>query len=137
MLAKGPQVTIEDTGSTNRPGLRVIVDRDGHATVEPRHGESQQVVLPEHLCERFMQHVEAAGPMNELPAVHCIKSVSFGSRTFVEFKGNRSPDLSCPASDDPRSVALRKDADEILRAAREAAGIHPGRVVTLPAPHPH
>ncbi len=138
MFAKGPQVTVEDTGSTNSPGLRVMFDRDGHATVEPRGAETQHITLPEPLCKRLLQDVEAAGPVNELPAVHCIKSVSFGSRTFVEFNGNRSPDLSCPAGDDPRSRTLRKDANDILLAAREAANIpSSGRVFTVPAPHSH
>jgi hypothetical protein len=137
MLAKSPQVTVEDTGSTNRPGLRVTFDRDGHATVEPRRGEVQRVTLPARLCKQFIEHVEAAGPMNELPAVHCMKSVSFGSRTFVEFKGQRSPDLSCPAGDDTHSQALQKDANEILQAARHAANLHSGRVFTVPAPHTH
>jgi len=143
MFAKGPQVTVEDTGSTNSPGLRVIFDPEGHASVEatqrePRQGETQHVNLPGPLCKRFLHDVEAAGHMNELPAVHCIKSVSFGSRTFVEFNGNRSPDLSCPGGDDPRTLALRKDANEVLQAAREAANIpSSGRVFTVPAPHSH
>ena len=138
MFANAPQATVEDTGSTNRIGLKVTFDRDGHATVEPRQGETQHINLPGAMCHRFMHDVEAAGPMNELPAVHCVKSVSFGSRTFVEFNGNRSPDLSCPATEDARSLALQKDANEILQAAREAAGIHSGRarIFTVPAPHP-
>ena len=135
MLAEPPQVTVEDTGSTNRAGLRVTFDREGHASVEPRSGELHHVNLPEPICKRFMQDVAAAGPVNELPAVRCMKSVSFGSRTFVEVNGNRSPDLSCP-SGDARSQALEKDANELLQAARQAANIHSGRVFTIPAPHP-
>ncbi len=136
MFANAPQATIEDTGSTNRPGLRVSFDRDGHATVEPRGGETQRLNLPGGICKRFMQDLEAAGPVNELPTVHCMKSASFGSRTFVEFQGNHSPDLSCPTNGDVRSLGLQKDANEILQAAREGAGIHSGRVFTIPAPGP-
>jgi hypothetical protein len=135
MSAKAPQVTIEDTGSTNRAGLRVTLDREGHASVESRNGEPRQVKLPEAVCKRFMKDVEAAGPLNELPAAHCMKSVSFGSRTFVEYNGDRSPDLSCP-SGEARSQVLEKDAREILQAAREAAHIPSGRVFIMPAPHP-
>lgn len=133
MSASTPHVTIEDTGSTNRSGLRVTVDREGHATVEPRNGETQHVNLPARLCRRFLEQVEVAAPLNEMPAVHCIKSVSFGSRTFLDFNGTRSPDISCPAADE-RIQTLAKDANEILQAAREAAGIGPGRIFTLPAP---
>ncbi len=135
LLANTSRATIEDTGSTNRPGLRVTFDREGHAAVEPRHGETQHVTLPSRICKRFMQDLEAAGPVNELPAVHCMKSVSFGSRTFVIFEGNRSPDLSCPVTENPRNLALQKDVDEILHAARDAAGIRSSRVFTIPAPH--
>jgi hypothetical protein len=135
MSAKSPQITVEDTGSTNRPGLRVTFDREGHASVEARNGETQHVRLPEAVCKRFMQDVNAAGPMNELPEAHCMKSVSFGSRVFVEYNGSRSPDVSCP-SGEARTQALEKDAREILQAAREAAHIPSGRIFTIPAPHP-
>ena len=135
LLAHPQQATVEDTGSTNRAGLSVTFDREGHATVNPRNGEPQHVTLPEPLCKRFMQNLEAAGPLTELPAVRCVKSVSFGSRTFVEFNGGRSPDLSCPSSD-ARSQLLQRDANEVLQAAREAANIPSGRrVFTVPAPH--
>jgi hypothetical protein len=83
-----------------------------------------------------MQDLEAAGPMNELPAVHCIKSVSFGSSTYIEFQGQRSPDLSCPAAANPHLQALQKDAREILQASRSAANIPLSRrIFTMPAPH--
>lgn len=140
ITANSPQATVENTGSTNRAGLRVTVDREGHATVEPRgrapeagRGESHRVHLPEELCRRFLRDLETAAPVNELPAAQCLKSVSFGSRTFVEFDGGRSPDLSCPA-DDPRTQALQKDTNDILEAARQAADIHTDRVFTTPAP---
>lgn len=136
MSAKLTQITVQDTGSTNRPGLRVIFDQQGSATVEPAQGQSQDVKLPEALCSRFLHDLETAGPLNELPAAHCMKSVSFGSRTFVEYNGSRSPDLSCPSSD-ARSQSLEKDANDILKAARQAANLPSSRrVFTVPAPRP-
>jgi hypothetical protein len=47
LSAKERQATIEDTGSTNRVGLRVTFDETGHATVESRSGDTRQVDLEE------------------------------------------------------------------------------------------
>lgn len=135
MSAKTPQIAVEDSGSTNRAGLRVTFDSEGQASVEPRNGPVQHVTLSQQLCKRFLQDIETAGSLSELPAAHCFKSVSFGSRIWVEFNGNRSPDLSCP-SGDARSQALQRDANELLEAARQAANIRSRRVFTIPAPHP-
>lgn len=135
MCAKPSSISVEDTGSTNRPGLRVTLDREGHATVEPSRGETQHVNLPADLCRRMIQDVSDAGALNELPTVHCMKSASFGSRLFIEWNGDRSPDLSCPGGQDRRSQTLQKDANDILQAAREAANIPAfGRTFTVPAP---
>ena len=111
------QVTIIDTGSTNVPGLNVTIEKAGpEALVERRGGVKQKVTLTQEMCGHLLQDLKAAGPLNELPARHCMKSVSFGKSLFIEYNGVRSPDLSCPQSD-PRSVALRTDAAEILNAA--------------------
>lgn len=131
-----PQATIEDSGSTNTVGLRVTVGGDGQARVEARTGEVRQVKLSKAMCERFLHDLEEAGPLNLLPARHCIKSVSFGSRITIEYKGARSPDLSCPAPAGPHVTALEKDAHEILETVRRTTGIRSRNVFSVPAPHP-
>lgn len=134
LLAADSQATIEDTGSTNRPGLRVTLDDSGRATVEPRTGETQHVKLPHDLCLQFMRDLKAVGPLADLPARHCVKSVSFGSRLFVEFNGDRSPDLSCPVQQESAEIEnLKKDIQTILQAARSAADIPAHRAFTVPA----
>ncbi|MGA8029733.1 MAG: hypothetical protein WB992_21525 [Bryobacteraceae bacterium] len=125
LSAAGPQATIIDTGSTNRPGSRVTVDVEGNAIVEPRNADVVRMKLPEDLCKQLMHDIAAAEPLSALPAVHCMKSVSFGSSLFIEHDGNRSPDLNCPSQRDDRAAALQKDAKEILKAAR-ATGPSPG-----------
>ena len=131
LYATGSQATIEDTGSTNRPGLRVTIDHDGHATVEQRNGQIDQVKLPGGLCSQFMRDLKEVGPLASIPARHCMKSVSFGSRLFVEFERDKSPDLSCPGQPEPRIGALQKDAQQILAAAREAARIQQRNIITV------
>lgn len=128
--AGASQVSVIDSGSTNRPGITVRLDKTGDATVEQRNSAPQSMKLDAHLCERLMRDVAAAGVLSALPEKHCMKSVSFGSRLYVEFKGDRSPDLSCPFQSDPRARALQQDANEILRAVRTKFG--PNRVRVSP-----
>lgn len=129
------QATIIDSGSTNRPGLRVIIDPQGHATVIERNGETHHIKLPEQKCGAFLHSVKSAAPLSDLPAHHCFKSVSFGSSLFIEYQGQRSPDLSCPGQQNSDSAALQKEAREILQAARSAAGIRGHEVFTTVKPH--
>jgi hypothetical protein len=108
------QVTIIDTGSTNRPGLQVTLDASGNA--KARGAEGRVIRLNSAICKRFMLAVQSAAPLHALTAAHCMKSVSFGSRLFIEYHGERSPDLSCPVQGNPRVDALKKQAAEILAA---------------------
>jgi len=115
------QITIIDTGSTNVAGMNVKLENAGpEATLEPRGGTAQKMTLPKELCSRLMDDLKTAGPLNELPAVHCMKSVSFGTSLFIEYNGVKSPDLSCRQSD-PRAVALKKDAMDIMALAKTHA----------------
>jgi hypothetical protein len=122
-LSTSAQVTVIDSGSTNVPGMRMTVERSGHrAILERKDGSKQRIKLTKEICDRVLQDVEAAGPLNELPVRHCMKSVSFGKSIFLEYKGVRTPDLSC-RQDDPRAAALKKDAEEILSAAPSANAV--------------
>ena len=97
--------TIVNSGSTNRPGFRIAVARSGIAemTSTPRgfagrkgapSGPTRRT-LPQSLVEKFYSDLNAAKPLSALPAVHCAKSVSFGSTLAVAFGGEQTPDLSC------------------------------------------
>jgi hypothetical protein len=121
--ANSPQVSVIDSGSTNRAGATITIDEVGNATVEQRGSEPQSTKLAAELCQRFIRDVKAAGPLSALPPQHCPKSVSFGSSLYVAFNGDRSPDISCSPQKDPRSAALQKDANEILATVRKQLGI--------------
>jgi len=84
--------------------------------LERKDGSKKRVKLTKEVCDRVVQDLEAAGPLNELPVGHCAKSASFGKSIFIEYKGVRTPDLSCQQPD-PRAAALKKDAQELLSAA--------------------
>jgi hypothetical protein len=112
------QVVITDTGSTNRPGMTVTLGAKGKAEIAGRHGEKAEMELQADLQIRLMKHVEAAMPLDQMNAAHCAKSVSFGSRMYVTYKGVRSPDISCSGQTDPNTIALQKDAQEIMGMAK-------------------
>ncbi len=118
--AENTQATIIDTGSTNRPGAQVTLDADGNARVQPRGLTPHAIRLNSDLCRRFLLALQSAAPLQTLPAAHCMKSASFGSRLFIEHNGERSPDLSCPTQQDTRTDTLKKQAIEILQQAQTA-----------------
>lgn len=111
------QATIEDTGSTNMAGVKMIVNPSGTAEVQPRNAQSRKTTVDVHLSERLFQDLKSVGPLSALPPVHCIKSVSFGSSLYVEFNGERSPDLTCPAQPDSKLAMLQKDVHDLMDAA--------------------
>ncbi|SRR5579875_1349316 len=128
------QATIIDTGSTNRPGLTITVNPSGKAEIQPRDGETQKTSFDAHLCARLFEALKAAGPLSALPKVHCMKSVSFGSSLYVEFNGERSPDLNCPAPADSKLAGLQKDVRALMDAAQPASRT---RVRTFTTTIPH
>jgi hypothetical protein len=99
---------IENSGSTNGAGWRMVIRSSGQATTQvlSRHGPetgpaSQSTPAPftpdPALVETFFRDVRAARDSNEPPAT-CMKSASFGSRTMVLWHGWSSGDLSCPGN---------------------------------------
>jgi len=111
------QVVVTDTGSTNRMGMSITMGSRGHALIENRAGTKVKMKLASQLHTRLMKDLEAAGPLDRLQVQHCAKSISFGSSTFITYKGVRSPDLSCSGQADPVAAALQKDLEEIMTAA--------------------
>jgi len=132
------RATIIDTGSTNRQGVRVTVDSEGHATAAAGTSSPNtagdvpvhELSLEPNICRQFIQQIQAAGSLASLPVHHCMKSASFGSRLIVEMKGEQSPDISCPGQTDAHAQALQKSAQEILQAAQKASGIGGARIFT-------
>jgi len=119
VFAATSQATIIDSGSTNRPGVRVIVNESGdRVVVEQRDGTQVETTIPKKIRERFLRDIEAAAPLDVLPVGRCMKSASFGSRLYVESNGVRTADLACFPQPDPRAEALRKDAEDILHLAQ-------------------
>jgi hypothetical protein len=121
--AEPDTATITVSGSTNRPGFRIVVDQSGAAeltsttrklSTSQEQSKPIRRMLPRATVERFQADLKAAKPFTSLPEVRCMKSASFGSTLTVEFGGEQSPDLRCG---DGGNVAMRnliRDANEII-----------------------
>jgi hypothetical protein len=122
-LAEGDAATIVNSGSTNRAGFRIVVERSGTAvlTSSPRRfgargaqPEPVRRTIPAALVDSFYAGLAAARPFTSLPAVHCAKSASFGSSLTIEFGSEHTPDLSCGDGGNSFMRDLIRDANQIV-----------------------
>jgi len=102
-----------NTGSTNALGYRVVIQSNG--SVEYVQGSSRATAqIPAALASKFYAHLTAAMPLSRLHAAPCMKTTSFGTMTFLWWRGQRSLDVSCPG--DAKATALNADAIAIAAA---------------------
>jgi hypothetical protein len=121
----GQSVLIANSGSTNTPGFQIVVEQSGKAeyTVHPRRRrgggpgtpETISKKIPLSLVKSLYADVNAARPLASLPAQHCAKSVSFGTRLTIQFGDDESPDLSCGDGGNTSMQALIRDAAAIIK----------------------
>jgi hypothetical protein len=121
--AEPDPATIIGSGSTNRPGFRIVVDHSGGAeltsttrklSTSQEQSKPIRRTLPRATIERFHADLNAAKPLTSLPEVHCIKSASFGSTLTVAFSGEKTPDLNCGDGGNVAMSNLIRDANEII-----------------------
>ncbi len=136
LLAKSPKTTlkmatIENTGSTNTRGYGLFVYSNGQVAVgglsrqdsslpEPHSPRISQLV-----ASKFFHDLAAAMPLTKLTVRHGMRSASFGTSTYVTYKGQRSPDLTFGG--DAPANALKADIDAITKA------LHVGNMPRRPA----
>jgi hypothetical protein len=116
-------ITIVNSGSTNAAGFQIVIQKSGDAEYasRPRRAGIEkgaakiQKTIPRPLADRFFADVDAARPLASLPARHCAKSASFGTRLNIEMGDDESPDLSCGDGGDPKIKALIQDTNEIVK----------------------
>lgn len=122
-LAAAPgTAVIVNSGSTNRAGFRITVNSSGEAefvSAPRRPGQGGQAKpgrrkIPGAETDRFFADLKAAQPLSSLPAVHCMKSASFGSKLTVSAAGEESPDLSCGARGNAAMENLIRDVNAII-----------------------
>jgi hypothetical protein len=111
-VPKGAAVIL-NTGSTNASAYRIVVQANGNAEYIAYATRAKEHV-PASIVSKFFSDLHAAGPLQNLPRVPCMKSISFGTSLFVWWDHSRSPDLSCPS--DERGRALAADAQAVASA---------------------
>ena len=99
---------IENTGSTNTKGYKMTVSSSGAIM------DGKALVLPPAMSKKLFRDLAAAMPLTGLPARHGMRSASFGTRTFITYKGQQSPDLTFGGGD-ARATALKADVDAITQ----------------------
>ena len=116
---------IVNSGSTNRPGFRITIDRSGAAELiaSPRRigppemrqqPEPVHRTIPRATVDRFFADLATANPLASLPPAHCMKSVSFGSTLTIALGTDQTPDLSCGDGGNSAMRDVIRDTDEIV-----------------------
>jgi hypothetical protein len=113
--ATAGEALILDSGSTNRAGYRLRVYADGWTALQ-QGDVSIRKRVPASLVKRFFADLRAAGPLDRITVMRCMKSVSFGSSMQIGYRGKLSPDLACPSSSSA-ARALAVDAGALADAA--------------------
>jgi hypothetical protein len=109
------EALIVDSGSTNRAGYRLRVYADGRTALQ-QGDVALQKRAPAVLVKKFFADLRAAGPLDLLTTMRCMKSTSFGSSMQIGYRGKLSPDLNCP-SPSRAARALTIDAGALADAA--------------------
>ncbi len=104
-------VVIVNSGSTNAMGYRIEVPRSGQASYQCGDDKGS-VSVPANMVAKLYADVGNASPLSGLSGRYCAKSVSFGTRTYLQLGDDRSPDISCPGSD--ASHVLMEDVSAIV-----------------------
>ena len=141
VLAKAPPkvvvqtALIENSGSTNTLGYQIRVSSDGTVAKLFKTALSVTTVMTKPItlqnASKLFRDLDVAMPLSSLPVRHGMRSASFGTQTYVTYKGQKSPDLTFAS--DPRTVALKADIDGITKtlgignAFRRPVVIHPDR----------
>ena len=111
--------TIENTGSTNTKGYQIIVHSTGASV------DGKAMSLPTVMTQQLFHDLAAAMPLSDMLVRHGMRSASFGTRTFITYKGQQSPDLTFGG--DARANALKTDIEAI------AGALHIGNMPRRPA----
>ncbi len=115
--------TIQNTGSTNTFGYEITVTQTGkyYRLVATADGGKPGEALVGHgnptaaRVQKFFTDLDAGGPLSKLPVRHMMRSASFGTSTFVIYKGQQSPDLT--GGGNAQATALRDDVQFLVKAA--------------------
>jgi hypothetical protein len=122
---------IVNSGSTNTRPYRIVLRPDGNALVSVDGEPAHKATLPETTAAQFFAHLAAAMPLEKMAHEPCMKSASFGSSTYVQYKGQRSVDVTCGVQG--AGAKLAADVADIVSALKVVTIGH-GRRTLQPQP---
>jgi hypothetical protein len=100
-------VVVKDTGSSNFSGYQMVIGPSGEVNVMVYGKDSRHLVydngrynVPPESVKKLINDLDAVMPLSGLGSIGCAKSASFGTRTYVTYKGQTSPDIQCMKSED-------------------------------------
>ena len=114
---------IENSGSTNTASYQIIVSSRGSASYREIGAESHVRTVAKAVTAKLFTDLSAAMPLKALPVRHGMRSASFGTETYITYKGQKSPDLTTPSG--PLASALHEDVKAIEAAVHALS--HPRR----------
>ncbi|CAF0828913.1 unnamed protein product [Adineta ricciae] len=121
-------IRIVNSGSTNTAGYTITVERTGSVTwiVAPRvrpvissttpassTTTRNSIQLSASRTNAIFEAVQQTLPFTQYKPVFCVKSVSFGTTLHVQYRGEQTPDLSCPLKDE-RLIILSKYVQSLI-----------------------
>ena len=125
VLAAADSAVIVNSGSTNTAGFRIEVSRSGEAVYTPvlrRAGQLTEALakprsrpIPSALAKRFYADLDGQKSLSAPTNPGCMKSASFGTTLIVEYRGEKTPDLSCGDHGSDALKALIQSAGEIVK----------------------
>lgn len=107
---------IQNSGSTNTTGYYLMLSNQGIWQASDQK-DSPSLTVPKNqmpLVAKLFHDLKAAMPLTSLPAGHGARSASFGTETYVTYKGQQSPDLTFAS--DLRTAALKADIAALTSA---------------------
>jgi hypothetical protein len=128
---------IVNGGSTNTARYRITVRPDGSARIEVEGQPAQTKTVAKANASALFSDLHSAMPLAEIAIEPCVKSASFGTTLHVEYKGTRTPDLSC--SNDKAAARLSADIAKItqelnIQVMRRYGGVRSTHITAEPKP---
>jgi len=138
---EGILATIIQSRSTNTRAYKVVIHNDGSATAEisgasfgfriepPRSQQFPPGTIDTKTLRRLLTGI---GDVSRIPTGGCPKSVSFGTRTQIEYAGKTSGDLQCirqqASGGDQAPLQASEDLGRFVQTTLSQLKINDGRV---------
>jgi hypothetical protein len=140
---EGILATIIQSRSTNTRAYKVVIHNDGSATAEisgasfgfqiepPRSQQFPSGTIDTKTLRRLLTEI---GDASRIPTGACPKSVSFGTRTQIEYAGKTSGDLQCirqqASGGDQAPLQASEDLGRFVRTTLGQLKINDRRIIS-------